>query len=231
MVVRDAAKEYRKAQKQAIQGATATETTESMGDIGKWLRNGGNAPKKRRTGSTGSKGSSMEGVGRTLERSRRAKKTSPGYSKARYKRATKKVSEITGATGKVRKIIADPEEVRRMAQARSSRTVQAKLMDIRESLTIEQYQQASNTLMAIISMCRKYCTDRSILHKIEQMDSEKLFRLLESNSLIIEIVFQYLLPPELMYDGTKNKDFQFLIDEYEGAWGTINIGEIGYGDF
>lgn len=82
--------------------------------------------------------------------------------------------------------------------------------------------KAANTMTGIMTMTKQFVNDPNIRAKIEQMDSLKVHQLLKGeNNALAEMVFNY--HPTLGDDGWANQQMQELIDQYEAAFGTIEV--------
>lgn len=153
-------------------------------------------------------------------------KATLGRSSPKDTLATHKVAGgVRGEGGRLRQSLANPEIARKAAKAATTRAINrgwtvAGKPPIYSGAEAEHLKTGVSNMMSRIDP-----TDASMKAKIEAMDADKLATLYRNNKFVFEVYFQYegIQRKGNTYtaEPSKKKDAQFLIDEYERAFGAL----------
>lgn len=108
---------------------------------------------------------------------------------------------------------------RKIASQKTQRQIQTDIY----GRTVGEYSKGTKLKDGIMKMATmaEDVTDEQ-LYLLNQMDPEKLDAMYKNNDLIFEVYFQYGANEDGMLTlNNKNRDVQFLIDQYQKIYGTI----------
>lgn len=183
-------------------------------------------PKYRFT--TGRYAPSGERIRGKTERATKGKLSTLSGLKYGGQKPVKKSEQVAryepGKGGRQRKVLAFKGSAKTYAQMTLGKYIkQGKVKDVQVSAA-----KALNMKKSVLALAREFRAPQYMIHKIERMDDSRLLILMKMSSNTMEVVFDYgeddmadVDDYDLFYN-PKWDDIQFLIDQYERAWGVID---------
>lgn len=131
--------------------------------------------------------------------------------------------------GKRRTVLANPEIAEKVAKAMTTKAIRSgSLQEGFRTYSKAEAKTAKAFGKGVRNMATRNASTEQ-LYKIKQMDDQKLKDLYDHNKFVFEVYFQYegieQQGKTIITSGTANKNAQFLIEQYERAYGSL--GQIG----
>lgn len=153
-------------------------------------------------------------------------KATLGRSSPKDTLATHKLAGgVRGEGGRLRQSLANPEIARKAAKAATTRAMN-RGWTVAGKPPIYTGDDARALKKGVTGMATRIDPgDKVLKSKLDAMDEDKLAILYQNNKFVFEVYFQYegitREGDKYIPDQSKKKDAQFLIDEYERAFGEL----------